>query len=82
MKEILQKLAFNCLDLALLVKQCHWNVRGAGFKPIHDFLDIVFEQLIDVADDVSERMVTLDIPAGELRAIIGPNGLHPDSRRR
>jgi starvation-inducible DNA-binding protein len=63
MQEILQKLAFSCLDLGLLVKQCHWNARGVGFKPLHDFLDIVFDQLIDVSDDLSERMATLDFPA-------------------
>lgn len=68
MNDALQNLVFNCLDLSLLFKHCHWNVRGVVFKPLHDFLQEVYESLSDIADDVAERLVTLGTPASGLSA--------------
>jgi len=64
----LQNLVFNCIDLSLLFKQCHWNVRGVMFKPLHDFLQTVYETLTDITDDVAERQVILGSPASGLIA--------------
>ena len=62
----LQNLVFNCIDLSLLFKHCHWNVQGVMFKPLHDFLQTVYETLSDLADDLAERMVALGTPASGL----------------
>lgn len=62
----LQNLVFNCIDLSLLFKHCHWNVRGVMFKPLHDFLDQVYGTLTETSDDLAERLVTLGHPASGL----------------
>lgn len=59
----LQGLLSNCLDLSLLLKHCHWNVRGTMFSPVHKFLDEVYELTVEISDDIAERMVALDYPA-------------------
>ena len=63
MSDTLQNLVFNCIDLSLLFKQCHWNVRGVMFKPLHDFLQTVYETLTDITDDVAERQAILGSPS-------------------
>jgi starvation-inducible DNA-binding protein len=65
---MLQNLVFNCIDLSLLFKHCHWNVRGVMFKPLHDFLQTVYETLSDITDDVAERQVIMGTPSSGLIA--------------
>lgn len=62
----LQNLVFNCIDLSLLFKHCHWNAKGSTFKPLHDFLDEVYGDLVATSDDIAERLVTLGYPASGL----------------
>lgn len=62
----LQNLVFNCIDLSLLFKHCHWNARGTMFKPLHDFLDEVYGTLVETSDDIAERMVAMGHPASGL----------------
>lgn len=66
MEKTLQDLLYSCIDLNLLLKHVHWNVRGKGFNPFHNFLDTVYEAVLKVQDTLAERMVTLDIPASGL----------------
>jgi len=66
MEKTLQDLLANCIDLSLLFKHCHWNAKGTMFKPLHDFLDEVYERLVKTSDDIAERMVALDYPASGL----------------
>lgn len=47
------------LDLWSQVKQAHWNIHGANFIAIHEFLDKVADTLIDQVDEVAERIVQL-----------------------
>lgn len=65
-RETLQKLIFNCIDLAHIFKHCHWNVRGTLFSPLHKFLDEVYETLLETSDDIAERMQALDYPSDGL----------------
>lgn len=66
MEKTLQDLLYSCIDLSLLLKHVHWNVRGKGFNPFHKFLDTVYEAVLKVQDTLAERMVTLGIPASGL----------------
>jgi starvation-inducible DNA-binding protein len=50
----------DLLDLAGNAKLAHWNVRGQGFKPIHEALDDVMSAARDGADTIAER-VTLEL---------------------
>ncbi|SMP67095.1 starvation-inducible DNA-binding protein [Neorhodopirellula lusitana] len=58
---ILQSNLTNLIDLALLMKQAHWNVVGTGFRSIHLQLDEIIETVRDASDEVAERMSTLGI---------------------
>ncbi|QEG43087.1 DNA starvation/stationary phase protection protein Dps [Roseimaritima ulvae] len=58
---ILQKNLTNLIDLALLMKQAHWNVVGKNFRSIHLQLDEIIATVRDASDEVAERMSTLGV---------------------
>jgi starvation-inducible DNA-binding protein len=49
----------NTINLTLVVKQAHWNLKGKGFIGVHELLDDVAERLRDSADTMAERAVIL-----------------------
>ncbi len=61
--EILQPCVQACIDLALNLKQLHWNVQGPNFKPVHEFLDEIIDHARAASDEIAERIVTLGKPA-------------------
>lgn len=38
----------------------HWNVKGELFGPLHQLFKEQYEQLLDIVDDVAERVRALD----------------------
>lgn len=61
--EVLSALLVDGVDLALVTKQAHWNLRGPRFIALHEMID-GFRAEIDVHVDImAERIVQLGAAA-------------------
>ena len=60
---ILQANLANLIDLTLMGKQAHWNLRGAQFRAIHLQLDEIVNDIRLQSDEVAERILTLGLAA-------------------
>jgi len=56
----LQAVLTDLLHLAMQFKQAHWNVRGKQFRSVHLQLDEIIDDARLAADEVAERIVTLN----------------------
>jgi starvation-inducible DNA-binding protein len=58
-EKVLQEALVELLDLGLITKQAHWNVKGVHFMPVHLELDDIYEGLVEAQDTVAERLAQI-----------------------
>ncbi len=76
--ETLGKRLADGIDLALAVKQAHWNLKGPEFIGLHLMLDGFRDELDDYNDKVAERITQLGGTAhGTATSVAAASSLKP-----
>lgn len=56
---LLNKTLASVSDLAVQLKQAHWNLKGPNFMSLHKMFDDIAEVMVDQVDTVAERITAL-----------------------
>jgi starvation-inducible DNA-binding protein len=76
--DLLNACLAEAIDLALLTKQAHWNVKGPHFIAIHEMLDKFRKEIDGHVDIIAERAVQLGGTAyGTVQTAAKATGLKP-----
>ncbi|HAT10999.1 MAG TPA: DNA starvation/stationary phase protection protein Dps [Planctomycetes bacterium] len=59
----------EAVDLQMMLKQAHWNVKGSNFICLHQLFDSIYNSVVASVDQIAERIVqTGGIAEGTVRA--------------
>ena len=68
----------DSIDLALIAKQAHWNIKGPQFIAVHEMLDDLRADMDAYVDTIAERMSALGAsPHGTVQAVAEKTSLPP-----
>jgi starvation-inducible DNA-binding protein len=76
--DILNARLADAIDLALLTKQAHWNLKGIQFIAVHEMLDLFRTAIDEHVDIIAERVAQLDgIALGTSQVVAKSSTLEP-----
>ncbi len=68
LEKIINSILANEFSLFVKTLNFHWNVTGPRFHSIHEFLETQYRELLEIIDDVAERVRKIDgHPIGTLK---------------
>jgi len=68
----------DAIDLALITKQAHWNLKGPTFIAVHELLDQLRDDMDEHVDIIAERVAQLDgVALGTVQTVGNATQLAP-----
>lgn len=77
MARLLNARLADTIDLALQIKQAHWNVKGPNFIALHELFDKLHDEAEAFYDDIAERITALGGTAYGTTGTVAENSTLP-----